>query len=109
MPTERDIPRAPVPGEDPTVFVPVEHSAVTTGMLWFALREALTMLAERHYNDGWREELYDHTMRLLEEGERSPNAEEQLQLAEAGMDTSLEARRSGYTAIEAAFDSILVE
>ena len=109
MPTERDIPRAPIPGAGPTVFVPVEHSAVTAGMLWFALREALTMLGERHYNDGWREELYDRTMRLLEEGERNPDADEQRRLAEAGMDTSLAARRSAYAAIEAAFDRIVVE
>lgn len=109
MPTERDVPRAPVPGDGATVLVPVEHAAVTAGMLWFALREALTMLGERHPDASWRAELYDRTMRLLEEGERSPNPEEQLRLTEAGMNTSLAARRTGYAAIEAAFDGIPVE
>ena len=104
MPSERDVPKAPARGDDPTVFVPVEHSAVTAGMLWFALREALTMLGERHDGTEWRAELYDRTMRLLEEGERSADSEEQLRLTEAGMDTSSAARRTGYAAIDAAFD-----
>lgn len=90
------------------VSVPAEHAPVAIGFVWLALREALRMMAERHGNDGWREELYERCQSLFDDVEEI-SACDKSRFSERRIEASQKPLKSASQLLDAAFDTIVFE
>jgi len=81
-----------------------EHASITCFILWLALGEALTMLGEKHGNNGWKEDLYEKTHANLDSFIETYRVGDISKIHGAG---DIEgAKRTAGNAIDSAFDRI---
>lgn len=82
-----------------------EDAIVASFMLWQALCDALVLLGRTQGNNGWREALYDETMRRFETADLvtfGPSEHDKAALSRKAN----EAQKAGAKLIDAAFDRI---
>tara|TARA_B100000446_G_C10360829_1_gene273030 strand:+ start:261 stop:575 length:315 start_codon:yes stop_codon:yes gene_type:complete len=82
-----------------------EDAVVASFMLWHALCDALVLLGRTQGNNGWREALYDATMRRFEAADLMTFGPSEHQKSALSREAK-EAQKAGSKLIDAAFDRI---
>ncbi len=82
-----------------------KHSGMATGMLWYALCEALADIGRNHSNDAWKKDLQTRIHAMFENAEETRTGDQSIH-ERAGVNTGPEAKETGLKLIDAAFDRI---
>ena len=82
-----------------------KHSGVATGILWYALCEALADIGRSHANDEWKSELQARIHAAFDDAEETKTGDQSI-LDGQGISTGPEATETGLMLIDAAFDRI---